>query len=231
MGTPVTLVNSSEQEVVLGGSGASAGQVQGNAASGAAPAGNPVRVAGVFNTTPPTLTNGQQGDLQVTSLGYAIVQLNGGSAQIVGSGQSAQTIVATATVNSIRAVNFNYLWNGTAWAQSCYPNAAARIPSSAATTNATSAKASAGNVFRVSGHNANAAVRYLKLYNKASAPTVGTDTPALTIALPATQSFSFDFAGHWFATGIAFALTTGAADADTGAVGAGDILGLNVTYA
>lgn len=32
--------------------------------------------------------------------------------------------------------------------------------------------------------NINAAARYLKLYNKASAPTVGTDTPVLTIPLP-----------------------------------------------
>lgn len=51
------------------GSGASSGQVQGNAASGATDVGNPVKVGGVFNTTAPTLTNGQRGDLQLDSNG------------------------------------------------------------------------------------------------------------------------------------------------------------------
>jgi hypothetical protein len=38
-------------------------------------------------------------------------------------------------------------------------------------------KASAGQVYSLFVSNINAAVRYLKLYNKASAPTVGTDVP------------------------------------------------------
>jgi hypothetical protein len=39
--------------------------VQGNVASGATDTGSPVKAGGRFNTTPPTLTNGQRGDLQV----------------------------------------------------------------------------------------------------------------------------------------------------------------------
>ena len=50
----------------------------------------------------------------------------------------------------------------------------------AATTNATSTKASAGTVYGIIVANASAETRYLKVYNKASAPTVGTDTPVLT---------------------------------------------------
>lgn len=112
------------------------------------------------------------------------------------------------------------------------PTAASRIPSSAASTNATVAKASAGEVFMAVGYNANAAARYLKIYNKATAPTVGTDTPILTLPLVPQAGFAFDFpTGFALATGISYALTTGAADADTGAVSAADILGLNLVYA
>lgn len=107
-----------------------------------------------------------------------------------------------------------------------------RIVSAAASTNATSAKASAGTLMHIIGHNAAAAVRYVKIYDKASAPTVGTDTPVLTFAVPATTAFALDFPfGFRLGTGIAYALTTGSADADTGALTAGDILGLNVIYA
>ena len=96
---------------------------------------------------------------------------------------------------------------------------------SAATTNATSTKASAGTVWSVVATNVNAAARYLKMYNKASAPTVGTDVPVLTITLPASQSVTIHGGsnGIRFGTGIAWALTTGSADSDTAAVAVNEI--------
>jgi len=101
---------------------------------------------------------------------------------------------------------------------------------SAASTNATSVKASAGQVFGYYLFNANAATRYLKLYNKASAPTVGTDTPVATIPIPAGAAANVEFTqGVAFATGIALALTTGVADADTGAVAANEVV-VNLFY-
>lgn len=107
-----------------------------------------------------------------------------------------------------------------------------RIISAAATTNATSAKASAGTLYHATAYNAAATARYLKFYNKASAPTVGTDTPTHTFYMPPTTAFRFDWPnGFTFATGIAYALTTGGADADTGALTAADVLALNVEYA
>lgn len=102
---------------------------------------------------------------------------------------------------------------------------------SAATTNATSVKGAAGQVFGWYLFNANAATRYLKLYNKASAPTVGTDTPVMTIPIPGGSAANVEFAnGIAFGTGIAFALTTGVADSDTGAVAANEIV-VNLLYA
>lgn len=105
-----------------------------------------------------------------------------------------------------------------------------RIISSAASTNATVAKATPCTLYGAFGYNTNAAARYLKIYNKATAPTVGTDVPVLTVYLPPTSSFNISLTtgGLNLSNGCAYALTTGAPDADTGAVTAGDIIGLNV---
>lgn len=104
---------------------------------------------------------------------------------------------------------------------------------SAASTNATSVKASAGTLYGVMLHNINAAVRYFKVYNKASAPTVGTDTPVLVFPIPGNTAgagvvLTFS-AGVALGTGIAFALTTGVANSDTGAVAANEIV-VNLLY-
>ena len=96
---------------------------------------------------------------------------------------------------------------------------------SAATTNATSVKASAGSLlgYMLTNNHASA-IRYVKFYNKASAPTVGTDTPVLIIGIPAGGSANISFATPIpFSTGIAFATTTGMANADTGAVALSEV--------
>jgi hypothetical protein len=58
--------------VVTGGTNGSLG-IGGLAASGAAGAGNPVKVGGIFNTTQPTVTNAQAVDQQMTARGAEIV--------------------------------------------------------------------------------------------------------------------------------------------------------------
>lgn len=108
-----------------------------------------------------------------------------------------------------------------------------RLLSSAATTNATLVKNAAGRMFLIMGRNNAAVIRYLKFYNKNSAPTVGTDVPVLTIALDASAKFEIDLNpyGQFFTTGIAFAITGAVADNDTTAIAAADILALNIWYA
>lgn len=105
---------------------------------------------------------------------------------------------------------------------------------SAASTNATSVKATAGQLYWLHVVNLNAAARYLKLYNKTSSPTVGTDTPIHTFAIPgntAGAGFALNFAVPiTFSSGIALAITTGVADSDTGAVAANEII-VNGGYA
>jgi hypothetical protein len=84
---------------------------------------------------------------------------------------------------------------------------------SAATTNATSLKASAGNLVNIDLFNVAAYDVFVKFYNKASAPTVGTDTPVWTIPIKAAQGFSRTFPlGKSFATGIVAGDVTGSID-------------------
>lgn len=141
----------------------------------------------------------------------------------------ALPLPTTSTQADFTAVLLNP--NGSQVAAVAVPASASRIPSSANTTNATSAKATAGSLFHVNGVNTTATVTYLKFYDKATAPTVGTDVPVLTLALPALAVFSYDMQGFVFATGIAYGLTTSAADNGTTAPALAAILGLNVVYA
>lgn len=105
---------------------------------------------------------------------------------------------------------------------------------STASTNANVVKNSGGNLYSIIAIGLTSTVRYLKLYNKATAPTVGTDVPLMTIPVPAnTQGagIAIPFSmGVNFPLGIGIAITSGSADNDTGAVGAGDVI-VNLTYA
>jgi hypothetical protein len=96
---------------------------------------------------------------------------------------------------------------------------------SAATTNATSIKGSAGSFYGVIASNTGAGDAWVKYYNKASAPTVGTDVPIFILRVPAGSQISvpFGFPGYRFTTGIAMAITGAAADSDTTAVAANQV--------
>lgn len=124
--------------------------------------------------------------------------------------------------------------NGTAQTGGVAP--LARLVSSAASTNATVAKASAGRVYRVFACNTTTTAVYLKFYNVATTPVPGTTAVFLSRALPAAgaagglacQSFDVADIGWSFSTGIAFALTTGNADTDATAPVAGAVTQLSV---
>lgn len=65
---------------------------------------------------------------------------------------------------------------------------------SAATTNATSVKTTGGTIYNIVASNTGVTDVYLKIYNKASAPTVGTDIPVYTCVIPAGGNYLFDSA-------------------------------------
>lgn len=83
--------------------------------------------------------------------------------------------------------------------------------------NAASARTSAGNLLELTVSNPTATPIFVKVYDKASSPTVGTDVPVLTIPVDANsvKTFEFGFYGKRFANGIAFAATGAIAATDT----------------
>lgn len=105
------------------------------------------------------------------------------------------------------------------------PATSATHVNSAASTNATAVKTSAGSIYNVVAFNSGAAAAYIKFYNKASAPTVGTDVPVMVLAVPVngTAQITAGGWGHRFATGIGMAITGGAANSDTTAVAASQV--------
>jgi hypothetical protein len=101
-------------------------------------------------------------------------------------------------------------------------------------TNATSVKASAGQLYKVEITNNSANIAYLKIYNTAGTPTAGSGTPVIRLMVPGNASgagaFSTYTNGIAFATGIGFTFTGGIADADTTSVAASAFI-VNLYYA
>lgn len=136
--------------------------VGGNAASGSADSGNPVKVGGVFNTALPTLTNGQRGDMQFDVNGRQIVYLG---TLIAGEdiANNVQGVVQKVIIGSTYSPSIDTSF-GTAVSHNS-KNGAAQLISFVAT-------------------NINAAVRYLQLFNGATA----TGTPLHSWPMPAGSS-------------------------------------------
>jgi hypothetical protein len=111
------------------------------------------------------------------------------------------------------------------------PGLTSNFTNSAATTNAKLLKGSAGVLYSISVMNASAAAKYLRIFNKATAPVPGTDTPVIVIEIPAGLSKEIEFGafGKVFDTGIGLAITNAAAVLDNTAVAAGDVQAA-VTY-
>jgi hypothetical protein len=97
---------------------------------------------------------------------------------------------------------------------------------SLAGTNAFVISAGASNFFALFITNTTAFMKFVKVYNRGTLPTIGTDVPTWTIGIPpmATIDISNSFAGARFLSGISIGITGGYAVTDTTAVAAGDII-------
>ena len=101
---------------------------------------------------------------------------------------------------------------------------------SAATINGALIITGTSNVSSFYATNEGATTAYIKLYNKATAPTVGTDIPEMIIPVPAAVSGvpgvanpNIGFHGYRFALGLGIAITGAAVHTDTTAVAAGQV--------
>jgi hypothetical protein len=268
-------------------------QVVGAAASGASKAGNPVQTGSVFNTTQPTVTNGQVVESQATSRGaqivatgvdtfnttintalpagtnvighvindsgsttavtgnvtvvqptgtnlHAVLDANSGvdigrltanqsvnvtqiagSAVTTGNGTAAgsqRVTIASDSTGSIAATQ-----SGT-WTAQPVPGttngASTCVAQSAASTNATNCKASAGLLYGVEVINTTSTIYYLRLYNLSSSPTCSSATGFIrTIPIPHGSGAgagiaNFYTVGETYGTGIGFCLTGGGSGTD-----------------
>ena len=93
------------------------------------------------------------------------------------------------------------------------------------TTNATLLKGGPAVLLGVTVTNAGAAARYVKTYNKATAPTVGTDVPVQVFGLAAGVSQTYSYPnGYPYSIGLGFGIVNLPADSDTTAPTAGDVI-------
>lgn len=194
---PVTLVDASGVPLTP-----SAGVAQGSTTAGQ----TGTLDMGAVTTASPAYTNGQTSPLSLTPTGQLRTALY----------SSAGTAYAIDTAGNFLSRIVTSASGG---------HTTGRVMS-AATTNATSLKASSGNLYGIHLHNSGAAAVFFKLYNKASAPTVGTDTPVTTVSIAAGGRVDFDnVQGEAFSTGIAYAITNLVADSDTTAVTLNQVTG------
>lgn len=175
--------------------------VIGTKAAGTA-ATNSQLTGGVYNSSPPSLSNGQQAATQMTSAGSLKV-LDDNSAALL----SAATGAIPAGTNAI----------GTLTGSTAYGL------QSAASTNSTSVKGSAGVLKAMNLINTTTTIYYLRMYNLASAPTCSSATgfvrtwpipPAASSGLAGGIAANLGAGGTTFSTGIAFCLTGGPTSTD-----------------
>lgn len=134
----------------------------------------------------------------------------------------AQILTSAADVEPAPAVQTHAVTQSGSWTTSP-PTGTNLSFVTAASTNGANAKSTAGNLFEVTVSNPTATPVAVKFYDKATAPTVGTDVPVLTIpvAAGAVVSMNFGATGKRFAAGIGRAVTAAAAATDTAAAVAG----------
>jgi hypothetical protein len=204
------------------GSGATSDQVQGNVANGVTDAGNPVGVGGLGSgSTPTTVTTGQRVKAWFALNGAIVVSAasRGGS-----DGISNGVVGFMSSMDGVAGVPLAtapLTYNGTSHDRTRKANTFKRVASSAASGNPDFVKASPGDIMQFWGL-CGATATFLQLYNKTTAPVIGTDTPALTYPLLATTVFdrAIPNGGAYFPTGIAFAFTTDAAGTTASAAAA-----------
>jgi len=104
------------------------------------------------------------------------------------------------------------------------------ILNSAATTNAALVLTGTSGLHAFYATNTGAAAAFVKLYNKATAPVLASDVPAMIIPVPAAvggvpgvATLPIGFNGFRFSLGLGIAITGGVADNDTTAVAAGQV--------
>ena len=111
--------------------------------------------------------------------------------------------------------------------------AASSTINAAASGMPTAVKASGGALYSYRICNANSSAVYVRLFNSATAPTLGSGTPVERVLVPASGGcLSWnDDVGVYYSAGIAFDVTTGSlADTDTATITTANTVSVNLSY-
>jgi|GEM_PF-6040057 len=93
------------------------GAIEGTVASGSADSGNPLKVGAIYNSTRPTFTTGERGDLQIGSRGSLGVTLFSENTQtpISALRDNLDAVATTGSDNRLAVVSRNTVFNGSSW--------------------------------------------------------------------------------------------------------------------
>lgn len=167
----------------------------------------------------------QPGSMPFTPSATAI--LNPETTKVIG------TVINAPSTNVIGRVGIDQTTLGNTNAVQLIPGTTNGLTSfqlvSAATTNATVLKASAGQVYGWYIYNSNAAARKLVFHNTAAAPTAGAAVFLSLMIPPGSGANVHMSTGIQFSTGIAITTTTGIANTDAVAVALNDLI-INIFY-
>ena len=160
----------------------------------------------------------------------ATAHTSGTASYILQPGSYATEPIPAAQVTATQPVSGTVTATVTAGTVNPVVPATPYFVNSAASTNGAMILTGTSNVSSFYATNQGATAAYIKLYNKATAPTVGTDVPEMTIPVPAAESgvpgvatIPIGFHGFRFALGLGIAITRNAVHTDTTAIGAGEV--------
>lgn len=157
-----------------------------------------------------------------TATMVGIVHVTNATAMVSLDGQPTVTVTGTVGISGTQT---NYIAGHTTGGATTY------LLISAATTNSTLISTGAHTLYAIDAYNNGAGNAYVKIYAKATAPTVGTDTPIKVIMLPpgGGSNIVLPPQGDVVALGLGLGITGGAANTDTTAVALSQVV-FNCSY-
>jgi len=196
--------------------------------------GNPVKIGGAYNSSPPTVVSGEVVDLQVDTNGNLKTNVSNGIAAGTAGAASANVVTVqgiasmtpVAVTLSSNAVTTQPAQNTTGGAS--YYNA---IPP--ATPAVATVKSSGGNILGIRCVNLNASAVFVKFWDTASAITLGTTAATYQFAVPGNTAGAGIVIplpeGRTHANSIKIAVTGGISLTDNTAITANTVV-LDIGY-
>lgn len=173
------------------------------------------------------------GSVTTSAPTYTTGNINPLSLQTDGSLRTAVTNTVPVSQSGTWTVQPGNTANTTAWLVSQNGTTSGGLTTyhlaSAASTNATNIKSSAGQVYGWYIYNSNAAARKVAFHNTSGTPTAGSSVFFTLVIPPGSGANVFSPIGIPFSSGIAITTVTGLADSDNTGVAANDLI-INIYY-